>query len=297
MQTQNPIMNTSVKKIHTPRLFAPWQMLLIPAVLAGLLFTPLHAQEEEETEPAEAAVEANPLDPAVAHAGLPRDLPVWHRPGHNRGHTEDDPRYRRMTAAQREGMELITLEELERRGALLTSTSPGSNTPGRGNQPPQFPSWVNPPPAEIPVHPFVPSPREPLVSMGPDGRLVYRSFTERGDQIMDWSHVGYKNSAAPIPHAPVVETLVHHLDEPVRIGNLAYPEGRDSREEIQAAIDRVAAMAQMPALIRAYLRLGGYVGEGAYIDHEFNCIDVCLVMDVALIPEASRSFYQRGSTG
>ena len=38
-------------------------------------------------------------------------------------------------------------------------------------------------------------------------------------------------------------------------------------------------MAAIPALIKAYLRLGGFVGDGAWIDHAFNTTDVCLVMD------------------
>ncbi|MGD1883046.1 MAG: GNAT family N-acetyltransferase [Paracoccaceae bacterium] len=46
-------------------------------------------------------------------------------------------------------------------------------------------------------------------------------------------------------------------------------------------IDRRKAMRQIPALIKAYLRLGGVVGQGAYIDHAFNTTDVCLVMDTA----------------
>ncbi|HBS51254.1 MAG TPA: ornithine-acyl-ACP acyltransferase, partial [Rhodobacteraceae bacterium] len=46
-------------------------------------------------------------------------------------------------------------------------------------------------------------------------------------------------------------------------------------------LDRRAAMVQVPALIKAYLRLGGYVGEGAFIDHAFNTTDVCLVLDTA----------------
>ncbi|MDG2405415.1 MAG: GNAT family N-acyltransferase [Paracoccaceae bacterium] len=49
----------------------------------------------------------------------------------------------------------------------------------------------------------------------------------------------------------------------------------------QEALDRRRAMLQVPALIKAYLRLGGFVGEGAYVDHAFNTTDVCLVMDAA----------------
>ena len=44
-------------------------------------------------------------------------------------------------------------------------------------------------------------------------------------------------------------------------------------------IDRVAAMRAVPPLIKSYLRLGGFVGDGAFVDHAFNTTDVCLVMD------------------
>jgi len=56
-------------------------------------------------------------------------------------------------------------------------------------------------------------------------------------------------------------------------------------------IDRKAAVLQIPALIKAYLRLGGHVGEGAFIDHAFNTTDVCLIMDTARVTETSRSRY------
>jgi putative hemolysin len=46
-------------------------------------------------------------------------------------------------------------------------------------------------------------------------------------------------------------------------------------------IDRVAAMRSVPPLIKSYLRLGGFVGDGAFVDHAFNTTDVCLVMDTA----------------
>jgi putative hemolysin len=56
-------------------------------------------------------------------------------------------------------------------------------------------------------------------------------------------------------------------------------------------IDRAAAMRATPALIKAYLRLGGVVGEGAYVDREFNTIDVCLVMDTATMSAQARRRY------
>ncbi len=56
-------------------------------------------------------------------------------------------------------------------------------------------------------------------------------------------------------------------------------------------IDRKAAMIQIPSLIKAYLRLGGLVGEGAFIDHVFNTIDVCLVMDTARLNPRHAGIY------
>ena len=52
-------------------------------------------------------------------------------------------------------------------------------------------------------------------------------------------------------------------------------------------------MAGTPALIKAYLRLGGFVGEGAWIDHAFNTTDVCLLMDTDQMSDKHREFYAR----
>jgi putative hemolysin len=61
-------------------------------------------------------------------------------------------------------------------------------------------------------------------------------------------------------------------------------------------LNRPAAMKQVPALIKAYLRLGGYVGEGAFVDHVFNTTDVCLVMDAARMSEKQKNIYLRDVT-
>ncbi|WP_425038741.1 GNAT family N-acetyltransferase [Primorskyibacter sp. S187A] len=56
-------------------------------------------------------------------------------------------------------------------------------------------------------------------------------------------------------------------------------------------IDRKQAMLETPALIKAYLRLGGVVGEGAWTDHEFNTTDVCLIMDTARLNARQKQIY------
>ncbi|WP_231388608.1 GNAT family N-acetyltransferase [Pseudooceanicola algae] len=59
-------------------------------------------------------------------------------------------------------------------------------------------------------------------------------------------------------------------------------------------IDRVAAMRAVPALIKGYLKLGGFVGEGAFVDHAFNTIDICLVLDLSRLNEKQSRLYTRG---
>ncbi|WP_120501479.1 GNAT family N-acetyltransferase [Roseovarius sp. EL26] len=59
-------------------------------------------------------------------------------------------------------------------------------------------------------------------------------------------------------------------------------------------IDRLTAMKKIPSLIKAYLRLGGFVGDGAFVDHAFNTIDVCLIMDTEQLNEKQKNIYSKG---
>ncbi|UWQ55528.1 GNAT family N-acetyltransferase [Leisingera caerulea] len=88
--------------------------------------------------------------------------------------------------------------------------------------------------------------------------------------------------------------MLHH-------NHLAPPELRVRSKSLQpmdlvakADLDRKRAMLEIPALIKAYLRLGGFVGEGAYIDHAFNTTDVCLILDTARMNERQRKIYAGG---
>ncbi|MEL7468672.1 MAG: GNAT family N-acyltransferase [Pseudomonadota bacterium] len=62
-------------------------------------------------------------------------------------------------------------------------------------------------------------------------------------------------------------------------------------------VDKIEAMKQIPTLIKAYIRLGGFVGEGAYVDHDFNTVDVCLIMDTSRMVQRYRAFYSRQRGG
>jgi len=52
---------------------------------------------------------------------------------------------------------------------------------------------------------------------------------------------------------------------------------------VKQAIDPKLALRQQPPLIKGYLRLGAYIGEGAVIDYQFGTIDVLVVMPTASI--------------
>lgn len=87
--------------------------------------------------------------------------------------------------------------------------------------------------------------------------------------------------------APVQNALshLHHM-------HLAPPEIRpvsktpDAFTPIQSEdVDRKNAMRSTPALIKSYLKLGGAIGQGVFIDHAFNTIDVCMVLNTRDVPD------------
>jgi len=41
------------------------------------------------------------------------------------------------------------------------------------------------------------------------------------------------------------------------------------------------------------LRLGGLVGDGAFIDKDFNTIDVCLVMELSKMSNRHKEIYTK----
>ena len=49
------------------------------------------------------------------------------------------------------------------------------------------------------------------------------------------------------------------------------------------AIDPKAALRALPPLLKGYLRLGAYVGEGAVVDREFGTTDVLIVLPLSVI--------------
>ena len=64
---------------------------------------------------------------------------------------------------------------------------------------------------------------------------------------------------------------------------------RLDREEIDAR----TALNKLPPLIKGYLRLGGFIGDGAVIDPQFNTTDVAVVVQTDLVTDKYYKHYER----
>lgn len=78
--------------------------------------------------------------------------------------------------------------------------------------------------------------------------------------------------------------LHHNARPPAEWAAAAIPSrhvemGRLSKD----AIDMKRALHELPPLIKGYLRIGAYVGEGAVVDRQFNTTDVLIVLPVSAI--------------
>jgi len=60
-----------------------------------------------------------------------------------------------------------------------------------------------------------------------------------------------------------------------------------------ATLDARRTLAGLPPLVKGYLRLGGFVGDGAVIDTQFNTTDVAVVVKTELVTEKYLRHYGR----
>jgi len=98
------------------------------------------------------------------------------------------------------------------------------------------------------------------------------------------------------PDALAVELTylhTHHLAPP-ELRPRAVPERFvEMRRMNPAALQPRRALAALPPLIKGYLRLGGFVGDGAVIDRQFNTVDVAIVVKTDLITNKYLRHFER----
>ncbi len=109
----------------------------------------------------------------------------------------------------------------------------------------------------------------------------------------------------PQDHALPLSYLYYHHLAPPALCATALPERYvDMRLLPREAFDPDAAFNDMkmdprsggnslPPLIKGYLRVGGYVGDGAVIDEQFNTTDVCIIVKTDLITGRYMRHYER----
>ena len=88
--------------------------------------------------------------------------------------------------------------------------------------------------------------------------------------------------------------LSHHHLAPAPIRARALPDRYvEMRRLERGSYDATRALGDLPPLIKGYLRLGGFVGEGAVIDHQFNTTDVCVIVQTDRVTEKYYRHYER----
>ena len=80
--------------------------------------------------------------------------------------------------------------------------------------------------------------------------------------------------------------LYHHHLAPPALRPWALPERYVAMNRIPPeGLSPRRALQTLPPLIKGYLRVGGFVGEGAVVDHDFGTTDVCIVVKTEWVTE------------
>jgi putative hemolysin len=92
------------------------------------------------------------------------------------------------------------------------------------------------------------------------------------------------HGADPLLHTAELSYLYHHHLAPPPLRARAHDSNHVPMDALPAAmIDVRAASRALPPLIKGYLRVGAMIGDGGFVDHQFNTVDVFVVMPVERI--------------
>jgi putative hemolysin len=90
---------------------------------------------------------------------------------------------------------------------------------------------------------------------------------------------------------PLTYLHAHHLAPPELRARALESRYVEMRRRDPATIDSRRALAGLPPLIKGYLRLGGFIGDGAVIDEQFNTTDVLIMVKTSRVTEKYREHY------
>lgn len=98
----------------------------------------------------------------------------------------------------------------------------------------------------------------------------------------------------PDQHADELTYLYHSHLAPPALRVTALPERRvEMLRTDPHSLDFRRCLVKLPPLIKGYLRLGGYVGDGAVVDEQFNTTDVAVVVKSELLADKYYRHYER----
>lgn len=85
----------------------------------------------------------------------------------------------------------------------------------------------------------------------------------------------------------------HHLAPPALRAKAVKQRYTDMRLMKPKEIDAKKAIMALPPLVKGYIRLGAFVGDGAVVDEQFNTTDVCIILKTDLVAEKYLKHYDR----
>jgi putative hemolysin len=92
---------------------------------------------------------------------------------------------------------------------------------------------------------------------------------------------------------PLLSYLYYYHLAPPALRPIAQPSRYiDMRMIDQHEIDPKAALAELPPLLKGYLRVGGFIGDGAVIDRQWNSVDVCIIVKSDMIVKKYARHYE-----
>lgn len=100
------------------------------------------------------------------------------------------------------------------------------------------------------------------------------------------------NGTNPEDHLLALSYLHHYHAAPENLRSFVLPSWKaDITYLPKEQVDTGKAIMAMPPLVKGYLRLGCYIGEGVAVDREYNCLDVCIILPTDKVGEKYANRY------
>lgn len=100
------------------------------------------------------------------------------------------------------------------------------------------------------------------------------------------------NGIDPKQHLLALSYLHHYHAAPEKLRSYVLPSYAGKIDYLpKEMVDTGKAIMAMPPLVKGYLRLGCYIGEGVAVDKDYNCLDVCIILRTDKVGEKYANRY------